>query len=270
MMTAYEKLRTVRSANRPTASDYIERLFTDRVSLCGDRRFGEDGAISAGVGFLDGIPVTYIATEKGKDLQTRMENNFGCPRPEGYRKALRLMKEAEKFRRPVICLVDTLGAYCGAEAEERGQGQAIAENILELTGLRTPTLSLVIGEGGSGGALALCTTDRVYMLENACYSVISPEGCASILWKDSARAADAAEALHITSRDMYRFGVAEGVFKENFGDLDAMCGEIRRRMASDLKKLRALSTRELLSNRYDRFRKFGIYEENGVRHGAVL
>lgn len=270
MMTAYEKLKTVRSANRPTAEDYIERLITDRVPLCGDRRFGEDSAVSAGLGFLDGIPVTYIATEKGKDLASRMENRFGCPRPEGYRKALRLMREAEKFRRPVICLVDTLGAYCGAEAEERGQGQAIAENILELTGLRVPTLSLVIGEGGSGGALALCTTDLVYMLENACYSVISPEGCASILWKDPSRVSDAADALRITSRDMLRLGVAEKVFRENFGDMDAMCGEIRRKMASDLKKLRTLPPDDLLSRRYCRFRKFGIYDENGIRHGSGL
>ncbi len=152
-------------------------------------------AIISGIGTLSGRPVTYIAIDKGADLDSRMRNHFGCPMPEGYRKALRLMKQAEKFHRPVICLVDTLGAYCGAEAENRGQGEAIAENILEMMGLRTPVVSVVIGEGGSGGALALAAADRVYMLENAVYSVISPEGCASILWKDSGRVADARRAV---------------------------------------------------------------------------
>lgn len=270
MMTAYEKLKAVRSSSRPTAADYISRLFTDRVELSGDRRYGDDTAITAGIGFLDRAPVTYIAIEKGKDINSRMRNHFGCPQPEGYRKALRLMKEAEKFNRPVVCIVDTLGAYCGAEAEERGQGQAIAENILELTRLQTPTLSIVIGEGGSGGALALCTTDRVYMLENACYSVISPEGCASILWKDAARVSDAADALRITAQDMYKFGVAEKVFSETFADFDSMCRDIGRRMSSDIKALRSLSREKLLTERYNRFRKFGVYEENGVTCGTAL
>lgn len=269
-MTPYEKLKTVRSSGRPTATDYVERLFSERINLGGDRRYGEDTAIEAGIGFLDRTPVTYIAIEKGKDMQSRMRNHFGCPRPEGYRKALRLMKEAEKFRRPVICIVDTLGAYCGAEAEERGQGQAIAENILELTGLQTPTLSLIIGEGGSGGALALCTTDRVYMLEHACYSVISPEGCASILWKDSGRVADAAEALHITAQDMQRFGVAETVFHEDFDRFDEMCAKIRAQMRADLAELSALDRGRLLEARYNRFRKFGIYEEGGALHGTTV
>ena len=184
-MTAYDRLRLTRQNHRPTGADFVAGIFTDKVELHGDRRFGDDDAIIGGVGMLDGRPVTYIAIDKGHDLQERMKKNFGCPKPEGYRKALRLMKQAEKFGRPVICFVDTQGAFCGADAEERGQGEAIAENILEMMGLGVPAISIVIGEGGSGGALALASSDRVYMLENAVYSVISPEGCASILWKDA-------------------------------------------------------------------------------------
>ena len=164
-MNAFERLKEARHAGRPTGAAYVAALFENRLDLCGDRRFGEDPAIISGIGTLSGRPVTYIAIDKGADLDSRMRNHFGCPMPEGYRKALRLMKQAEKFHRPVICLVDTLGAYCGAEAEERGQGEAIAENILEMMGLRTPVISVVIGEGGSGGALALAAADRVYMLE---------------------------------------------------------------------------------------------------------
>ncbi|MBQ7915305.1 MAG: acetyl-CoA carboxylase carboxyl transferase subunit alpha [Firmicutes bacterium] len=268
-MRAYDKLKTVRQSGRPTAAEYIEQLFTDRISLSGDRRFGDDTAIQGGIGFLEGIPVTYIAIEKGKDLNERIQNHFGCPKPEGYRKALRLMKEAEKFHRPVICIVDTQGAYCGAEAEERGQGQAIAENILEMMGLETPTISIVIGEGGSGGALALCTTDYVYMLENACYSVISPEGCASILWKDASKADEAADALQITAQDMKRMGVAETVISEDFKHFKNMCRDIKKQLVGDLQGLMSCSTTKLLSQRYDRFRKYGVYEEGGVVHGAL-
>ena len=183
--------------------------------------------------------------------------------PEGYRKALRLMKQAEKFHRPVICLVDTLGAYCGAEAEERGQGEAIAENILEMMGLRTPVISVVIGEGGSGGALALAAADRVYMLENAVYSVISPEGCASILWKDSGRVADAAQCLHITAADMVDLHVAEDILPENFADFPQMCAAMTMQLTMDLDELCALTPEELLEQRYRRYRRIGVYEENG-------
>ena len=269
-MTPFEKLKVVRGGTRPTATDYIERLFDNRISLGGDRRFGEDTAIEGGIGFLSGIPVTYIGIEKGKDLASRMKNNFGCPKPDGYRKALRLMKQAEKFRRPIVCFVDTLGAFPGAEAEERGQGQAIAENILTLTGLKTPTVGIVIGEGGSGGALALCATDRVYMLENACYSVISPEGCASILWKDSGRASDAADALHITAEDMKSFGVAEEIIPEDFSRFDAMCASLQKQLTADLRKLSSYGETRLLDERYRRFRKFGIYEEDGAVHGTTV
>ena len=211
MMTAYERLQAARAQDRPTSRAYIENLFTERTELHGDRKYADDPAIIGGIGYLGDIPVTFIGIERGRDLQERIRCNFGCPMPEGYRKALRLMKQAEKFHRPVICFVDTSGAYCGEEAEERGQGQAIADNLMQMMGLETPIITIVIGEGGSGGALGLSVANRVYMLENAVFSVISPEGCASILWEDASKAADAAECLKITAEDMKRFGVAEDV-----------------------------------------------------------
>ncbi len=259
-MTPYEKLKTARANTRPTGSAYVDRIFQNIIELHGDRRFGDDAAIYSGIGFLDeGFPATFIAIDKGTDLQSRITKNFGCPKPEGYRKALRLMKQAEKFRRPVVCFVDTLGAFCGAEAEERGQGQAIAENILEMMGLKTPIITVVIGEGGSGGALALATADRVYMLENAVYSVISPEGCASILWKDSKKVADAADCLKITAQDMREFKVIEGIITEDFDNFDKMCKSIRHQIKKDIKNLSALSDDDLLNSRYDRFRQFGYF-----------
>lgn len=266
-MTAYDKLKTVRSSTRPTGADYIEGLFENRLDLHGDRRFREDSAIVSGIGMLSNIPVTYIAIDKGKDLQSRLDKHFGCPEPEGYRKALRLMKQAEKFHRPVVCFIDTLGAFCGAEAEQRGQGQAIAESIMEMMGLKTPVISVVIGEGGSGGALALGASDKVYMLENAVYSVITPEGCATILWKDANRVADAAECLHITAEDMLKFKVCEKIFTEDFDKFDSMCQKIKKQLAKDLKKLMSLDEEKLVYERYMRFRKFGIYKENGQSVG---
>ncbi|MCI8554406.1 MAG: acetyl-CoA carboxylase carboxyltransferase subunit alpha [Clostridiales bacterium] len=260
-MTAYEKLKTARQSDRPTAVAYIGALFDEVVELHGDRRFGDDAAIVGGLAFFDGRPVTYIGIEKGHDIQSRMKRNFGCPKPEGYRKALRLMKQAEKFGRPVICFVDTLGAFCGADAEERGQGQAIAENLMEMMGLRTPVITLVIGEGGSGGALALACANRVYMLENSVYSVITPEGCASIIWKDADRVADAAENLHITAEDMVRFGVAETVIPEDFAHFKKMCQGIRKSLDADLRELCALSPEGLAEDRYRRFRRLGHFVE---------
>ena len=183
------------------------------------------------------------------------------PYPEGYRKALRLMKQAEKFHRPVICFVDTPGAFCGMEAEERGQGEAIARNLFEMSDLKTPILSLVIGEGGSGGALGLSVANRVYMLENAVFSVISPAGCASILWEDASKAADAAECLKITAEDMKRFGVAEDVIEENFDSFDVMCEDLKARLLSDVQQLEQYSGRVLSEKRYERFRKLGVYSE---------
>ena len=266
-MVSYEKLKTARKNGRPTGAAYVKEIFEMPIELHGDRRFGDDLAIMGGVGFIDKRPVTFIAMEKGTDLQSRMARNFGCPKPEGYRKALRLMKQAEKFHRPVICFVDTLGAYPGADAEERGQGQAIAENIMEMMGLRTPVVSVVIGEGGSGGALALASANKVFILENAVYSVISPEGCASILWKESSQenVAKAADCLHITADDMQAFGVAEDVIPENFENFPVMCRAMKAQLSAALDELCGLSEEELLAQRYRRFRKFGNFEEKNRR-----
>lgn len=255
-MNAFERLKEARHAGRPTGAAYVAALFENRLDLCGDRRFGEDPAIISGIGTLSGRPVTYIAIDKGADLDSRMRNHFGCPMPEGYRKALRLMKQAEKFHRPVICLVDTLGAYCGAEAEERGQGEAIAENILEMMGLRTPVVSVVIGEGGSGGALALAVADEVWMMENAVYSVISPEGGASILYKDATQVERAAEELRITAQDLYGFGVVERVISEAEG-FDAAYRSLRDQLDAELNRRMQMDVQSLLRARYERFRKIG-------------
>ncbi|MBQ8012626.1 MAG: acetyl-CoA carboxylase carboxyl transferase subunit alpha [Oscillospiraceae bacterium] len=263
-MNSYEKLKTARQNGRPTGGAYVKEIFEFPIELHGDRRFGEDLAIMAGLAYIGKRPVTFIAMEKGTDLQSRIARNFGSPKPEGYRKALRLMKQAEKFHRPVVCFVDTLGAFCGAEAEERGQGQAIAENIMEMLGLRTPVISVVIGEGGSGGALALASADRVLILENAVYSVISPEGCASILWKDSGKVADAAECLHITAEDMKEFGVAEEIIPEDFDHFPKMCKNLKAALIRELDNLCALSEEELLEQRYQRFRKFGNYNDKNA------
>lgn len=261
-MTAYEKLKAVRSNGRPSGISYIKGILTESILLHGDRRFSDDEAIISGIGYLNkDLPVTFIAIEKGTDIQDRIKRNFGCPKPEGYRKALRMMKQAEKFGRPILCFIDTQGAFCGVDAEERGQGQAIAENIMEMTGLKVPILTTVIGEGGSGGALALGVADRVYMLENAVYSVISPEGCASIVWKDSAMAPEAAKCLRITAEDMVNFKVADSVFKEDFKNFDDMCGAMRVKFIEDVLELREKSASELLDERYRRYRQIGVFSE---------
>ena len=258
---AYERVKKARAGSRPTGLDYISNIFDGFLELHGDRCFGDDGAVVGGIAELDGVPVTVIATEKGHSARERAARCFGAPHPEGYRKALRLMKQAEKFGRPVICFVDTSGAYCGVEAEERGQGRAIAENLMEMSTLCVPVISVITGEGGSGGALALAAADRVYMLENAVYSVISPEGCASILWKDAGKVANAADALHITAQDMVDFKVAENIIPENFEHFDTMCDDMRNILLNDLYQLTKQSTDELLDNRYKRFRKFGEFDK---------
>lgn len=214
-------------------------------------------AIVGGIAKLNDMPVTVIGIEKGRNLKERMERNFGSAHPEGYRKALRLMKQAEKFRRPVICFVDTSGAYCGIGAEERGQGQAIAENLMEMMTLKTPILTILIGEGGSGGALALAVADEVWMLENAIYSVISPEGCASILWKDSSKTAEASECLKITSQDLFSMGVIERIIREP-KDLDSKLFDgLKHIIEQTVSKKLEQPIDVLLDNRYNRFRKFG-------------
>lgn len=253
-MSAYDKVMLARSKGRPTGISFIGNIFEDFIELHGDRRFGDDPAVIGGLATVDGMPVTVIAIEKGTDTKERLRRNFGMPNPEGYRKALRLMKQAEKFHRPVVCLVDTSGAYCGLGAEERGQGQAIAENLTELSALRTPVISILIGEGGSGGALALALADRVWIMENAMYSVISPEGCASILWKDAKKVKDAAECLKLTAQDMQELGVVEQVIPEE--DIGEAYGQIKALLAEELSKLAGLPVEELLEARYRRFRQF--------------
>lgn len=260
-LSAYDKLRIARQNGRPTSIAYVQEIFTDHMELHGDRKFGDDPAIVGGVAFLDHIPVTYLAIEKGQDTQSRLQRNFGCPKPEGYRKALRLMKQAEKFGRPVICFVDTLGAFPGADAEERGQGQAIAENLMEMMGLQTPIISVIVGEGGSGGALALATADRVYMLEHAVYSVITPEGCASIIWKDSQKVEEAAECLRITAQDMVQFKVAETIIPEDFDHFGKMCKGIKQQLLADLDVLMSMPCHQMLESRYNRFRTIGFFNE---------
>ncbi len=254
-MSAYEKVLLARAKDRPTGLSYVEHIFEDFLELHGDRRFADDPAIVGGIATLNGRPVTVIAMDKGKDMRERVRRNFGSSNPEGYRKALRLMKQAEKFHRPVVCFVDTAGAFCGMGAEERGQGQAIAENLVEMAGLQTPIVSVLIGEGGSGGALALALADRVWILENAVYSVISPEGCASILWKDSKKVKDAAECLRLTAQDMKELGVVEQVFPEE-KDFALTYGAIRDELEKALPQLEQLPVEELLQQRYQRFRKF--------------
>lgn len=254
-MSAYEKVLLARAKGRPTGLSYIERIFEDFIELHGDRRYADDPAIVGGIASLGGEPVTVIAMEKGGDMKDKVRRNFGSPNPEGYRKALRLMKQAEKFHRPVICFVDTSGAFCGLGAEERGQGQAIAENLMELAALKTPVISVLIGEGGSGGALALALADQVWILENAVYSVISPEGCASILWKDAKKVKDAAECLRITAQDMEELGVVEKVISEE-KEAGETCEQLKTALLEILPELQKLSPEELLQRRYERFRKF--------------
>lgn len=254
-MSAYDKVLLARAKGRPTGLSYIQELFEDFIELHGDRRFADDPAIVGGVAVFEGRPVTVIAMEKGGDMKDKVRRNFGSPNPEGYRKALRLMKQAEKFHRPVICFVDTAGAFCGLGAEERGQAQAIAENLTALADLKTPVVSILVGEGGSGGALALALADQVWILENAVYSVISPEGCASILWKDPKRVKDAAECLHITAQDMEELGVVERVIPEE-KDASAVYTQLKDALREVLPELCSLSPEELLKKRYERFRKF--------------
>ena len=256
-MTAYERVQAARNGKRPMGMFYIDHMIDDFVELHGDRRFGDDAAIVAGIGYLNRIPVTVIAMERGETIEERMKRNFGCPEPEGYRKALRLMKEAEKFHRPVICFIGSSGAYCGIDAEERGQGLAIAENLYEMMGLKTPILSVVVGEGGSGGALALGVCDTAIMLENAVYSVISPEGCASILWKDASKAADAAAHLKLTSYDLLKFEVIEKIIPEQDKTEREICSELKKYLLDEIAKLRELPVSALLDNRYAKFRKIG-------------
>ena len=256
---AWDRVLLSRMKERPTGKDYIRELFTDFVEFHGDRYYGDDKSIVGGVARFLGQPVTVIVQEKGKTTKESIAHNFGMPSPEGYRKALRLMKQAEKFKRPVICFVDTPGAFCGLEAEERGQGEAIASNLYEMSALSVPILSIVIGEGGSGGALALAVADEVWMLENAIYSILSPEGFASILWKDSSRAQEAANRMKLTANDLLQLGIIEGVIEEPECYTTKNIKGVRKKLILQintfLSKYESMETTELLEHRYNRFRQ---------------
>lgn len=256
---AWSRVLLSRKTERPAGIDYIEEMFTDFVECCGDRCFADDRAIIGGVARFRGLPVTVIAQVKGRDTRENLACNFGMPLPEGYRKALRLMRQAEKFHRPVICFVDTPGAFCGIEAEERGQGESIARSLYEMSGLKVPVLSIIIGEGGSGGALALAVADEVWMLENSIYSVLSPEGFASILWKDSSKAKEAAEVMKLTAADLKEMGIVEKVFSEpeNYTaeNLEETAALLTREIERFLAEYGRKSPEELTARRYDRFRR---------------
>lgn len=257
-MEAYKRVAAARAKGRATSQDYIENLISDFIEFHGDRRFGDDPAVISGIGKLKNMPVTVIGIEKGHSTKEKVKRNFGSAHPEGYRKALRLMKQAEKFRRPVLCLVDTSGAYCGIGAEERGQGLAIAENLMEMMTLKTPILTILIGEGGSGGALGLSVADQVWMMENSWYSVISPEGCASILWKDPSKMKEAAEKLKLTASDLLELGVIEKVVKEREGkEFKKVYYYLEDAIYEVFKKAQKLPVEELVNNRYERFRRIG-------------
>jgi acetyl-CoA carboxylase carboxyl transferase subunit alpha len=259
----WDRVQIARHPNRPTTLDYISYLFEDFFELHGDRTFADDEAIVGGVAKFKGSPVTVIGHQRGKDTKENIRRNFGMPHPEGYRKALRLMKQADKFKRPIICFIDTKGAYPGKAAEERGQSEAIARNLFEMAGLRVPVICIVIGEGGSGGALALGVGNRIYMLENSTYSVISPEGAAAILWKDASLAKNAAETMKITAPDLKELGVIDEIISEIKGgahkDVKQQSEEIEKCLMSSLKQLLKLSEDELIADRYNRFRTIGEY-----------
>ena len=265
-LTPAQKLQIARHPERPNFLDYINGIFTDFIELHGDRQGMDDRAIIGGIARLDGKPVMVIGTMKGKSTKENLEYNFGMPQPQGYRKAMRLMKHANKFNMPIITLIDTPGAYPGISAEETGQGIAIATNLRDMAKLTVPVIAIITGEGCSGGALGLAVADRVYLLEHAYYTVISPEGCASILWRDAAKAPEAAKALKITAPDLLKFGIIDGAIKEPLGgahhSYELMCDEMKNTITNAIKELSLLSKEELKTYRYNKFRKMGEFLED--------
>jgi len=261
-LTPYQRCQVARHQDRPYTLDYIAAIFTDFTELHGDRRFADDPAVIAGFANLDGDPVAVIGHQKGRDTAAKLHRNFGMPRPEGYRKALRIMDLAARFRRPVISFIDTPGAYPGIDAEERGQAEAIAFNLMEMARLPVPIIVVVTGEGGSGGALGLGVGDRILMLEHAVYSVISPEGCAAILWKDQARAEDAARALRLTAKDLKEFGVIDEILAEPPGGAhmnpQAMAKSVGIAVKRNLKQIRRVNPDTLIARRYKKYRDMGM------------
>ncbi|HTC35921.1 MAG TPA: acetyl-CoA carboxylase carboxyltransferase subunit alpha [Bryobacteraceae bacterium] len=264
----WERVLLARHPKRPHSSDYINRVFTGFSELHGDRFYGDDAAIMGGFAFLDARPVMVIGQEKGRDTKQKLRRNFGMPKPEGYRKAMRLMRLAEKFGRPIVTFLDTVGAYPGIDAEERGQAEAIANNLREMSRLGVPVVTIVIGEGGSGGALGLGIANRVYMLENAYYSVISPESCAAIIYRDSGRAAEAAEALRLTAQDLERLQVIDGMIVEPdegaHTDPNRAAELVKETILKALADLDALSPQQLIDDRYDKFRRMGSVFPEGA------
>ncbi|GEN45891.1 acetyl-CoA carboxylase carboxyl transferase subunit alpha [Alkalibacillus haloalkaliphilus] len=260
-MTPWDRVQMARHAERPTTLDYINHIFTDFMEMHGDRYYGDDEAIVGGIAKFGNQPVTIIGHQRGKDTKDNLRRNFGMPHPEGYRKALRLMKQAEKFNRPIVTFIDTKGAYPGKAAEERGQSEAIAKNLREMAGLTVPVICIVIGEGGSGGALGISVGDKLYMLENSTYSVISPEGAAALLWKDSNLAQKAAESMKITSYDLKQLNIIDDVVEEIQGgahrDLENQSNHISKCIEDSLKELKALPTEELLEKRWEKYKKIG-------------
>ena len=249
-------LKEARDQGRLTALDFAQGIFDDFIELHGDRNFRDDGAIIGGIGRLNGQAVTVVGIQKGRNLQDNLNRNFGQPHPEGYRKALRLMKQAEKFGRPVVTFINTAGAYPGVGAEERGQGEAIARNLMEMRDLKVPIIAIIIGEGGSGGALALAVADKVWMLENTIYSILSPEGFATILWKDGSRSEEAAELMKITSGELLNMGIVDKVIPERGYFTSEIIEAIKTAIVDELAELSQLSTENLLEARYQRFRKY--------------
>ena len=249
-------LKEARDQGRLTALDFAKEIFDDFIELHGDRNFRDDGAVIGGIGRLNGQAVTVVGIQKGKNLQDNLNRNFGQPHPEGYRKALRLMKQAEKFGRPVVTFINTAGAYPGVGAEERGQGEAIARNLMEMSDLKVPIIAIIIGEGGSGGALALAVADKVWMLENTIYSILSPEGFATILWKDGSRSEEAAELMKITSGELLNMGIVDKVIPERAYFTSEIIEAIKTAIVDELAELSQLATEDLLEARYQRFRKY--------------
>lgn len=262
-LTPWQRVQIARHPERPTTIDYIQRIFTDFIEVHGDRLYGDDAAIVGGIARLDGIPVTVIGHQKGKDTKENIIYNFGMPHPEGYRKALRLMQQADKFNRPIITFINTMGAYPGKAAEERGQSEAIARNLREMAGFGVPILCVVTGEGGSGGALALSVGNRIYMLENSIYSVMSPEGAAALLWKDSSLAMRAAESMKITAPDLMKLKVIDGMIEEPFGgahrDVTFQAAAVKQILVSGLQELISMSREQLVQDRYNKFKQIGEY-----------
>jgi acetyl-CoA carboxylase carboxyl transferase subunit alpha len=261
--TPWERVKIARHLERPKPQDFIEKMIKDFIPFHGDRLAGDDNAVIGGIGYLKDIPVTAIGTKRGKELKENMNSNFGMPHPEGYRKALRLARQAEKFRRPVIFFVDTPGAFCGIEAEERGIAESIAKNLFEFSDLNVPTFTVITGEGGSGGALALSVSNKIYMMENAILSVISPEGCASIIFKDSARAEEAATSLRLTAFDLFELGIVDEIIEEdkNFeNDMKSTLEKLETKLYDDVFRYSFMDEEKMKNQRYSKYRSIGFFE----------